>query len=204
VLGYFITFEGIEGSGKTTHIARLRDRLEALGHTVLQVREPGGTPLGDRIREILLNGPEMVDEAEALLFAASRAQIVASVIAPALEEGTTVLCDRFVDSSVVYQGHARRLSVPAVLQANEMAVQGRWPDRTLLFDLPPELGLERAASRLLALDRIEREGLSFHRTCREGFLTEAREHPNRYRVIDAALSKDEVEEQVWKAVQDLF
>jgi len=203
--GLLITFEGGEGCGKTTQIATLEERLRAGGRSVLRLREPGGTPLGDSIRELLLkpDGPRMCHAAEALLFAASRAQIVHAVIAPALRRGEVVICDRFIDSSLVYQGVARGLGVDAVLDANRMALQGLWPHLTVLLDLDVGEGLARAGKRAV-LDRIESAGLEFHREVREGFLVMSLRFPDRVRVIDATPPPDEVAAAVWNAVAPLL
>jgi dTMP kinase len=166
----FITFEGGEGSGKTTQIKLVRAYLEGAGKTVLVTREPGGTPLGDALRALLLDprGPVICDEAEALLFATSRAQLVREVIRPALERGEIVLCDRFVHSSIAYQGVARGLGWKEVYEANRMAVGDTWPDLTIWLDIDPAEGLKRAGKRAI-FDRIEREEIAFHERIREGF-----------------------------------
>jgi len=203
--GTFITFEGGEGCGKTTQVATLAQRLRDAGRSVVELREPGGTGLGDKIRSILLdpNSPAMCDEAEALLFAASRAQLVHQVILPALQKGHVVLSDRFVDSSLVYQGVARGLGVDAVLAANQMALQGVWPDLTLYLDIEASAGMKRARKRAI-FDRIELEEMKFHRDVRRGFKALADQYPDRITVIDATPTEDQVAAAVWDAVQAVF
>jgi len=194
--GMFITFEGGEGCGKTTQIRLLKEHLEAEGSTVVQTREPGGTRLAERVREMLLDPKSvMCFEAESLLFASARAQHVREVIRPALERGEYVLCDRFVDSSLAYQGYARNLGFDAVLQANEMALGGLWPDLTLWLRMDPEKALERARSRSL-LDRIEREEMAFHKKVHEGFHECWRRWPERVAQIHAAGTPEEVHEEI--------
>jgi dTMP kinase len=196
----FITFEGPEGSGKTTQLARAADYLRAQGLTVLQTREPGGTPLADRIREVLLDAANtgLTPSAELLLYAAARAQHVVEKIKPALQRGEVVLCDRFADSTLAYQGYARGLDLNLVAQVNLFATGGLEPDLTLLFDLPVEVGLARAGARAKHLpdeqreDRFEREEIAFHQRLRDGYLHLAKAHAERFRVIDAAADVDAV------------
>lgn len=196
----FITLEGIEGSGKSTALKALVAHFEAQGRTVTVTREPGGSLLGKTLRAILLD-PENTDitkEAELFLYLADRAQHVAQVIKPALEAGHIVISDRYADSTVVYQGYGRGLDPMLLKQLNEVAVAGLWPDRTLLFDLEPELGLNRALARNIREGihtkegRFEAESLAFHTRIREGYLTWAALHPKRYRVVDASASKEDV------------
>jgi dTMP kinase len=196
----FITFEGPEGSGKTTQLARAYDYLRGRDLPVIQTREPGGTPVADRIRALLLDAgiSTLTPMAELLLYAAARAQHVAEKIRPALARGEVVLCDRFADSTWAYQGYARGLGVELVSQINKLATDGLEPDLTLLFDLPVEVGLARARSRADTLapeareDRFEREDIAFHRRLREGYLKLAEMHSNRFRVIDASGDVDAV------------
>jgi dTMP kinase len=199
--GRFITFEGIEGCGKTTQLKMLAEHLRGQGRQVLSCREPGGTPLGERVRSLLLDPASVIcDEAEALLFAASRAQLLRQVILPALEEGTDVLCDRFVDSSIAYQGNARGLGVEAVIRANRMAVGDHWPDVTVLVDVAVEVGLDRARSRAL-FDRIEQEDLDFHGRVRDGYLQTAKSDwaGNRFVIVDGHGTPEEVFVRVLEA-----
>lgn len=207
----FITFEGPEGSGKSTQIGRAQQYLEAGGRRVVRTREPGGTPIADRIRGILLaaENAALTPKAELFLYFAARAQHVAEVIRPALESGAVVLCDRFADSTWAYQGYARGLGTELVEQVNELATGGLTPDCTLLFDLPVEIGLARARARAdrkpgeLREDRFEREELDFHRRLRDGFLELARRYPARFRVLDAAAGIDEVWRRT-RAILDEF
>ncbi len=195
--GLFITFEGIEGTGKTTQIGMLAEELRSSGRQVVSLREPGGTALGNVIRGLLLGqeGPRFGDLTEAYLFATSRSELVEQVVQPALAEDKVVLCDRFVDSSVVYQGIARGLGPERVLAINDAAVRGCWPDLTVVLDLPAEDGLARVRSRSL-FDRIENEQIGFHRSVRDGFLELARANPRRYAVVDARPSRMEVHRAV--------
>jgi dTMP kinase len=180
----FISFEGLDGCGKTTQAAMLAAALELEGRTVVRVREPGGTPIGERIRELLLDGDSVIGgAAEALLYAAARAQLVDQVILPALARGEVVVADRFIDSSLAYQGVARGLGLQQVLQANELATGGLMPDITLLLELPPELA---AARRGDSPDRIESESVGFHAAVAEGFAAAAARFPQRIHVVDAS------------------
>ena len=203
--GLFITFEGIEGTGKTTQIGLLADELRSAGREVVSLREPGGTPLGNVIRGLLLGqeGPKFGDLTEAYLFATSRAELTQRIVRPALEADRVVLCDRFVDSSVAYQGIARGLGKDRILAINDAAIDGCWPDLTIILDLPAEDGLERARSRSL-FDRIEQEEIGFHRKVREGFLELARSGKRRYAVVDARPSRMEVHRAVIAEVRARF
>ena len=179
--GLFVTFEGVEGAGKTTQIALLRDSLQQAGHDVCVTREPGGDSVAETVRRLLLE-KEMTPRAELLLFLAARAQNVERVIRPHLATGGTVLCDRYIDSSIAYQGCARGLGRSAVFQLNAFAINGLLPDLTVLLDLPPEIGLARQTDR----NRMEAEALEFHQRVREGFLLEAENNPARFCVLNAA------------------
>lgn len=193
----FITLEGIEGSGKSTLAQRLAEGLRARGRSVVLTREPGGSELGKSLRALLLNpGTRTTPAAELFLFLADRAQHVADVIRPALQRGDVVICDRFADSTLAYQGMGRGLAASAadqaiLLQLNELAIQHLWPDVTLLLDLPPEVGLARARSRDAAMQKTDAEGrfeaeeLAFHRRIRQGFLDLASANPQRIKVLDA-------------------
>lgn len=193
----FITFEGIEGSGKTTQQRRLAEHLRARGREVVLTKEPGGTPIADRIRAILLDSGSVIDPiAEVFLFAASRRQHTTEVIEPALARGAVVLCDRYADSTLAYQGFGRLIELDRLRMVNEWATDALAPNLTLLFDLAEEAGLRRAVSRNAEATqdegRFEAEDLRFHRRVREGYLSMALAEPKRYAVIDADGSIDEV------------
>lgn len=204
--GVFITFEGGDGTGKSTNIAYLAERLETLGFEVVKVREPGGTRISENIREMLLSNDnaEMVDVAELFLYEAARAQIVAEVIEPALSHGAVVLCDRFFDSTTAYQGYGRGLDLDLVKAANLGACQGTVPDRTVVLRLADgaAAALKRAA-QTGDPDRIESAGADFHERVADGFLAMAAEEPKRFRVVELA-GIEETAERVWDAVKDLF
>lgn len=208
--GFFITLEGPDGAGKSTQGRLLENYLRGAGLEVVSTREPGGTPIGERIRRILLDNAhaEMAAETEMLLFAAARAQLVRQVVRPALARGATVLSERYVDASLAYQGFGRGLEVGLVRTVNEAATGGLLPDLTVLLDIDPEVGLQRvrAAARGGAGggDRLEREPLAFHRRVRAGFLELARESPKRFAVVDAQDDVERVHQAVVRAVQDLL
>jgi len=204
--GKFITFEGSEGCGKSTQIRRFVAALEDKGLEVLKTREPGGTAIGEKIRHLLQFDNEVTDlasESELLLFAASRAQLVRSVIAPALEKGIWVVADRFLDSTTVYQGIGRGLDLSRVKAINSFAVGDTSPDLTILLDLDVEVGHARArAASGGKEDRMEAQPMDFFRLVRQGYLDLAKEEPNRIAVIDASLSIDEVTESIQKEFAD--
>jgi dTMP kinase len=204
-IGVFITFEGGEGCGKSTQMERVAARLRGCGADVVVTREPGGTPVGDRIRALLLDPAHegMQARAELLLYEASRAELTEAVIRPALDRGATVLCDRFYDSSTAYQAFARGLPLAEVLALNGLATGGLVPDRTLLLDVDPVVGLARAAG-VGAADRLESEDLAFHQRVREGFLALAANEPERFRVVDANGDMDAVAGGVDAALEDLL
>ncbi len=196
--GLFITFEGPEGSGKSTQTRLLSERLTALGHEVIATCEPGGDHLARDIRQILLHSKgDVAPEAELLLFLAARAQHVRKVIVPATERGAIVLCDRYADSSIAYQGYARGLDIPTLRRLNDFATGGLTPDLTLLLDIPVELGLERQQDK----NRFEAESVSFHTRVREGFLELAGLEPARWVVVDATGTLVEVAAKVDEVVQ---
>jgi dTMP kinase len=202
--GRFITFEGIEGCGKTTQLLLLARHLRDRGVTVVTTREPGGTPLGERVRELLLD-PKLtpVPLVELFLLEAARAQLVANVIAPALEAGKYVLSDRFADSSLAYQGGARRLPRATVERLNELACAGVVPDRTLVFDIDVELALGRARERPSTGPdnrRFEDEALAFHRAVSEAYRELARAEPGRVSIVDAGGTPEEVHERTLAAL----
>lgn len=204
----FITLEGGEACGKSTQIGRLRLRLEKTGQPVVALREPGGTPLGESIRHLLKHAPEgegMTSEAELLLFAASRAQLVRTVIEPALAEGKWVLCDRYGDSTTVYQGLARRIPAEAVAAINGFAMGDVRPGLTVVLEVDPAEAARRLKMRGGALpDRMEREPEDFYRRVREGYRTLAEWEPERIKILSASGSPDEVEAALWSLVQHAF
>ncbi len=210
--GLFLSFEGIEGSGKTSQVARLARRLTGAGHEVVATREPGGTPLGARLRSMLLEkeGAPIAPRVELLLYAADRAQHVSEVILPALRRGAVVLCDRYLDATVAYQGYGRGLGAGTVLALHREPPLDLRPHRTLLLDLDPAIGLARARARNAAAGtdaaegRFEGEALAFHRAVRHGYLALAAAEPGRVRVVDAAGTEDEVEARVGAALRDLL
>jgi dTMP kinase len=204
--GFFLTFEGIEGSGKTTQARRLAAHLERKGIPHVVTREPGGTPLADQVRSLLLSPRDeaVFPETELLLYEAARAQHVRGVILPALEAGKSVLCDRFCDATTAYQGHARGLGVERVESLNRFAAGGLSPDLTLLFDLPPGTGFARVAGRGGEADRMERESQDFHARVREGYLRILDAAAGRVARIDASLPEEEVFLRVLAAVEDRF
>ncbi|QLG10531.1 dTMP kinase [Deinococcus sp. D7000] len=199
--GLFVSFEGPEGAGKSTQIAHLIRRLDGLNLSHTVTREPGGTPLGSRVREVLLDPELTIDPLpEFLLYSASRAQLVANVIRPALGRGEVVVCDRYADSSLAYQGFGRGLDAELLRGITAAATGGLWPHLTVLLDLDPQLGLERAARRGQP-DRLERADLAFHQRLRQGFLELADADPERFLVLDATLDEAELEQRIWEAVR---
>ncbi|MGH2454536.1 MAG: dTMP kinase [bacterium] len=204
--GAFITLEGLEGTGKSTHGPALAAALRSRGLEVLYTREPGGTPIGERIRGVLLDEAhrEMAAETEMLLFAASRAQFVREIVQPALERGVTVLSDRYVDASLAYQGYGRGLDVAVVRWVNEVATGGLLPDLTILLDVDPAEGLTRARRGKEdgggRGDRLEQEELAFYQRVREGFLRLAAESPHRFAVVDASGAVEAVRRRIVETV----
>jgi dTMP kinase len=200
--GYFVTFEGGEGSGKSTQIARLERRLRALGLSPLVTREPGGTPLAERVRDVLLDAalaPQPL--AEALLMEAARADLVHHVIRPALAASRVVLCDRYADSTLAYQGAGRGLDASLLAKLNAIATGGLEPDLTLLFDLESRAGLARRAGAEGQLNRLDREPPEFHARVRARYLELAREQPSRIVVLDASRDENALEHEVWTALE---
>ena len=187
----FVTVEGVEGAGKSTLVAALAEALRGRGVDPLVTREPGGTPLGERVRALFLDREAAIDPlAEAMLMAASRAQLVRTIIRPALERGAFVLCDRFWDASVAYQGYGRNLGADRVIALNRIATEDLTPDLTLLLDLPQEEAQRRMRARRGELDRMELESQAFHRRVAEGYAALARRFPERFVVLDARRASD--------------
>lgn len=203
--GKLISFEGSEGSGKSTQIARLAEQFQRASREVVTTREPGGTEIGEQIRNIIVHnskGDEMCPETELLLFTAARAQVVREVIAPALKRGAIVLSDRFLDSTTVYQGIARNLALGPVGEINRFAVGHVMPDLTIVIDVPTEVSLRRVRQRASDLpDRMERENISFYRKVRSGYLLLAKEWPERVVVLDGTMAPAALEKKVWAVVQ---
>lgn len=201
--GIFVTLEGPEGAGKTTQLKLLSKHLESLGHKHVVTRDPGGTPLGKQIRRILLN-PEtpVCPVTELLLYEADRAQHIAEVIVPALEQGMLVLCDRYTDSTLAYQGYGRELDFALIYQLNEIATSGLKPDLTILFDIDSSAGLGRLHPS--GHDRLEREALEFHHKVRDGYLEMSAREPERWRTLDASKAMSVVQEDLRKILFDRF
>jgi len=204
--GLFVTFEGIEGCGKTTQAEILRLNLEHDGHRIVFTREPGGTEVGERIREVLLDNRirGMEPLTELFLYLASRAQHVHELIRPALGEGAIVICDRFADASLAYQGAGRKIGTSRVASLNEVATQGLVPDYTVLIDLPVEVGLARMSARARGKgkeDRIEQEEMDFHLRVRDAYLALAREYSGRIEVFDGRLEREELAQNILSRVR---
>ena len=200
LLAMFITFEGPEGAGKSTALAQLAERLRVRGFEVVTTREPGAGAFGKNIREMLLHGEDLDPKAELLLFLADRSNHVSSIIRPALDEGKVVLCDRYADSTQVYQAYARGLNDEFVRSGNHFATGGLVPDLTLLFDIESELGLARIRTK----DRLDSQPIEFHRKVREGFLREAACDPERWRIVDASGQPEAVLEKCWQIIEPLL
>jgi dTMP kinase len=198
-VGYFITFEGVEGCGKTTQIRLLGDHLVSQGYKVVLTREPGGCPIADKIRTILLDADNkaMVPLAELLLYSAARAQHVSEVIAPAIQSGSIVLCDRFTDATIAYQSAGRGIDLSTISTLNQLACQSVKPDTTILIDCDAATGVKRARSRIEASsgpreERFELESMEFHQRVREGYLTLARQEPARFLLVDGSGSIESI------------
>ena len=203
--GKFITIEGTDGSGKSTQIELLMDYLRKKGADVIFTREPGGTQISEKIREIILDvdNSEMTGITEALLYAAARSQHVEEKIIPAIGAGKIIICDRFVDSSIAYQGAARGLGAEKIMGINEAALHGIMPDMTLFFDLSPEKGILRKKNER-ALDRLEKEKMDFHEKVYEGYKNLCKKYPERIKPIDADRSIDEVHSEVIEVIDGLL
>lgn len=210
--GKFITFEGIEGSGKTTQLRILADFLQLRGHEVMVTREPGGTPIGEKIRQVLLNAEfkEMRPLTELLLYAAARCQHVEEIIRPALERGKIVLCDRYADATIAYQGEARQIDKKFLKEIHQLATNNLKPDLTLLLDCPVEVGLKRIQEReseipgQTNLDRFEKEKQDFHERVRRGYLKIAKEEPQRVKPIDVLADVQTIHEKIIEEVRRIL
>ena len=204
--GHFITFEGTDGAGKTTQIQRLSTDLNQAGYDVCLTREPGGTPISEQIRDMLLNPDHsaMAATTELLLYAASRAQHVSEVIKPTLELGRIVISSRFADAMVVYQGYGRGLDLERIHHLNRIATDGMTPDVTFVLDLPVEIGLQRVQKSRGGLDRLEREKIEFHQRLRAGYRRLAQQEPQRLKIIDAQVSPEQVYAQIQAVIQPLL
>ncbi|MDD7736196.1 MAG: dTMP kinase [Bacillales bacterium] len=202
-MSLFITLEGPEGSGKTSAIKIVKDRLESLGYQIEMTREPGGTLISEQIREVILDKKNtMMDpRTEALLYAASRRQHLVEKIWPSLKQGKIVFCDRYLDSSLAYQGYARGLGIQEILNVNNYATEGTFPDITFLFDIDPKIGLERInKNKDREVNRLDEEKLSFHQKVREGYLLLSKKFPDRYIVLDASKPLEEVSSKVFEEI----
>ena len=199
----FITLEGPEGSGKTTAVAEAVKKLEEMGYEIVRTREPGGTPIAEQIRNVILDkaNTKMDPRTEALLYAASRRQHLVEKVWPAIKEGKIVICDRYLDSSLAYQGGARGLGIDEVLNVNLFATENTWPDLTLLFDLDPTIGLNRIAQNSeREVNRLDLEKIDFHNKVRESFLLLARRYPERFVIIDASQPREVVAKATMDAI----
>ena len=199
----FITLEGPEGSGKTTAVESAVKKLQEMGYEIVRTREPGGTPIAEQIRNVILDkaNTNMDPRTEALLYAASRRQHLVEKVWPAIKEGKIVICDRYLDSSLAYQGGARGLGIDNVLNVNLFATENTWPDLTLLFDIKPEEGLKRiAANASREVNRLDLEKIEFHQKVRESFLYLAKKYPERFIIIDASKSREEVAKDTLDAI----
>ena len=202
-MSLFVVLEGIEGSGKSTQSRELGRRLASSGYAVTLVREPGGTPTGDRIREELLGSDDhLTPIAELFLFSASRALLVEATIRPALARGEIVVCDRYVASTLAYQGFGRGVDLETIQRTNDTATGGLYPDLAVLLDIEPEIGLARKPGS--GLDRFEREHTGFLRRARDGFLDLARREPERWLVLDGSCSEGAVSRAVWRRVSEML
>lgn len=198
----FITLEGPEGSGKTSQIPALANFLRSKGYDVIITREPGGTAVGDQIREVLMNlkNVAIVPRTEILLFLAARAQLVEILIRPALEAGKVVLCDRFGDSTLAYQGYGHKTDLDTLRSLLNFSTGGLWPDLTLLLDVPVKAGLERKKDNGAEWNRLDAYAEAFHERVRQGYLALAKAEPDRWQIVDATKNKDQVQEEIRKVV----
>lgn len=204
MLGKFITFEGCDGCGKTTIVTKIYEQLLSEGYDVMMTREPGGIRIAEEIRKVILNPEfsEMDDRCEALLYAAARRQHLTQKVLPAIDKGVIVLCDRFVDSSLAYQGHARGIGMNEVYELNQFAIDHHMPDATIYLDVDLEVGLSRVKGRG-ALDRLDAEGSKFHQLVAEGYQKVNEKYSDRIHVIDANQSIQEVYEQTYALIKEM-
>ncbi len=203
--GRFITFEGVEGSGKTSQISRSAERLRDLGWPVIETREPGGTSVAEQIRDVMLNrgNEQLTPLTEAFLVMAARAQHVEEVIRPALAAGVVVLCDRFADSTLAYQGYGRGLALPSLRRLNRLATAGLEPDMTIVFDVPVTVGLQRRRAHR-EVNRLDMESVAFHERVRKGFLQLARAEPRRMKVVNSGVSQARVSNLVLELIEQIL
>ena len=204
-MSLFITLEGPEGSGKTSAIKIVKEKLEKEGYQIVMTREPGGTPISEQIRNVILdkNNTAMDYRTEALLYAASRRQHLVEKVWPSVREGKLVICDRYLDSSLAYQGFARGLGIEDILNVNMYATEGTFPNLTLLFDLPPEVGLARiSANADREVNRLDLEKITFHEKVRNGYLALAQRFPERYVIIDATQPLEKVASNALNAIKE--
>jgi len=202
----FITFEGPDGGGKTTQLRLLASGLEKRGYSICKTREPGGTAIGDAVRSILLDSAnhQMSDRAEALLFNAARAQLIDQVMRPALDQGHIVLSDRFAESTLAYQGYGRGQSLTTLRQVIEFATNQLRPDLIVYLEIDPQLGLRRKAADASEWNRIEEQTLAFHQAVHQGYLQLASENPDRWLIVDAEESIEQVQQAIWSHVEQLI
>lgn len=201
--GLFLSIEGCDGSGKTTACKTVIERLTSEGYDVVYTREPGGSDIAEQIRNVILDvkNTAMDQRCEALLYAASRRQHLMEVILPALHLGKIVICDRFIDSSLAYQGYARGIGIDEVLQINQFAIEGYMPDMTVYYAIEAEEGLRRIASRK-NLDRLDVESINFHKKVQEGYEILCKKYPERIKIVDASLDKETVAENTYKLIKE--
>jgi dTMP kinase len=204
--GLFITFEGPDGSGKTTISTLVTERLQAAGYRVSYTREPGGSQIAEQIREIILSPANKAMDArtEALLYAASRRQHLVDVILPGLEQGITVISDRFVDSSLAYQGYGRHIGEAEVMAINQFAIEGHMPDLTIFLNVDPQTGLARIQKNRTYLDRLDQEDLQFHEDVARGYQEIVRKYRDRMVILDASRSEEEVAADAYAVIRDLL
>ena len=203
-MGLFISIEGPEGSGKTTVAKKVTEKLEEEGYKVLYTREPGGVEIAEKIRDIILDvkNTNLDPKSEALLYAASRRQHLVEKVDPALKKGYIIICDRFVDSSLAYQGHARKIGIDEVFNINKFAIGETWPDLTILLDIDPQIGLDRInTERNQEVNRLDLESINFHKLVHDGYEIIKNKYRNRFTIVDGNKSKDEVFNEVYSLIK---